>query len=438
MSAQVVPTNFAAFSISGGRGPGIVQNWVSPTQVPLNTASVTAAPRDIVILWGTGLGPLPNGASDAQPPTGGPLPVSVSVNVGNLTIKPDYAGRAPGLAGVDQINFTLPANVATGCYVSIQVTAAGMASNTVTLAIAADRQPCSDTNPLSAMPRSGGKNATLVLSRLNFTDAAKPSNNGTADIGLAIFEQLSSGGDLAFDLYASLPPRNSCTYYSNMNSVNSVLVGGMPSTGSASLNAGMTITIAGPKGTRGFTYADSSKKVSPYFSLLGAGGSVASSGLSSDAPFLDPGAYTISGAGGPDIGPFSFPMTIASGATWTNRDQITSVDRTKDLNITWSGGNPSNQVGVIIGLANNASNSTSGGFACVVTFDKQSFTVPSGMMANLPPVAPGSDGVQGGLLFLTFPSGDQFTSFTTSAAPALDKGLAMFVTGDLRSNISYK
>ncbi len=439
VTAQVVTSNFAPFSVSGGRGPGIVQNFVSGTQVPLNTASVTAAPGDVVILWGTGLGPLPNGQLDTQPPTGGQMPVPVTVNVGGINLTPAYSGRAPSLAGIDQINFTLPPNVPQGCYVPVQITAAGLSSNTITIAIAAGRQPCSDTNPLSTMPRSGGKNATVVLSRMTFTDASKPASTGSVDIGLAIFEQQTTGGDLGFDLYASLPPRNSCTYYTNMNQINAVMVGGMPSTGSSSLDAGKTITLTGPKGAKGFSYSDASAQVSPYFSLLGASGSIANTGLSSSGPFLDPGSYTVSGTGGKDVGPFSFPITVGSGATWTNRDQITSINRSQPLTITWSGGNPSNQVGVIMGIGSNPSNSTSAGFACLVTFDQQSFTVPASILANFPATTGStSGGVQGGLLFLTFPSGDQFTSFTTSAAPSLDKGTAMSVVGDLRMNIVYK
>ena len=165
-AVQVVAANFGAFTVSGGRGPGIVQNYVSATQTPLNMTNLTAAPGDYVILWGTGLGPLPAGASDTQPPPAGSLPASVQVLVGSLSITPAYAGRAPGLAGVDQIDFQLPSNAPLGCYVPLQVVVNGNASNTVTMAINNNRQPCSDTSPFSATSRNGGKNASIGLARL--------------------------------------------------------------------------------------------------------------------------------------------------------------------------------------------------------------------------------------------------------------------------------
>jgi hypothetical protein len=46
--------------------------------------------------------------------------------------------------------------------------------------------------------------------------------------------------------------------------------------------------------------------------------------------------------------------------------------------------------------------------------------------------------MQSGLLFLTFPAGSQFVSFNTSAAPSLNNAMAMFVSGDLRSNVTFK
>ena len=441
VQTQVAVTNFASFAVSGGRGPGIIQNYVSPAQLPLNSATITAVPGDVVILWGTGLGPLLNGASDTEPPAAGSLPVSVQVTVGGVSVQPAYSGRAPGLAGVDQINFTVPQNAPLGCYVAVQVMAAGIASNTVTMAVGANRQACSDTNPIGSESRTGGKNGTLLLSRMTFTDASNATNNGTMDLGVAAFEQQPSGGSLGFDLYAGAPPRNTCTYYNNVKALNGIMVGQMPSgTGSAqALDAGATITVTGPSGSQGFSYSSASAHVSPYFGLLGASGAVADSGLTSNPLFLSPGVYTVSGSGGPDVGPFSLPLRVGTGATWLNRDQVAAIDRTAGLTITWNGGDPSKQVGMILGLASNPSTNVSGSFACLVTLDQSSFTVPSAMMANLPSTAGTNPGdIQSGLMFLTFPSGDQFVDFNTSSGALLDNGMALFVSGDLRSNVTFR
>jgi uncharacterized protein (TIGR03437 family) len=439
---QVVQANFGAFTVSGGRGPGIVQNYVSATQTPLNMTNLTAAPGDTVILWGTGLGPLPAGDSDTQPAPAGSLPVSVEVLLGDLTITPVYAGRAPGLAGVDQIDFQLPSSVTLGCYVPLQVMVNGNASNTVTMAINNNRQPCSDSSPFSATSRSGGKNASIGLVRLSYTDPtnALKIGNGTVDIAMGTFNQSAGVGALGFSLFASLPPINTCTYYNNVGSLNGLLGGQMPTTsnGATPLDAGPTITIQGPNGTEGAKYSDSSAQVSPYLGVLGTGGGWTALGLGPSTPFLDPGSYTVSGAGGKDVGPFQYTMQIPAGASWTN-DSLTAVDRTKGLPILWSGGSPSTQAVAIVGYSSNPATNVSGAFACLSDMAPQSFTVPSNFLANLPatPTSNPGDAISA-LLFVTVPNASQFVNFSTSAPPSLDSGLGYYAVGELRNNVAFQ
>ena len=440
---QVVAANFGSFTVSGGRGPGIVQNFVSATELPLNMTTLTAAPGDYAVLWGTGLGPLPGGASDTQPPAAGSLPVSVQVLLGNQTIIPAYAGRAPGLAGVDQIDFQLPSNVTLGCYVPLQVVVNGNASNTVTMAINNNRQPCSDTSPFSSTSRNGGKNGSVALARLAYTDPinALKIGNGTVDIAMATFNQSSGNGALGFSLFASLPPMNTCTYYNNVGSLNGLLGGQMPSNGTTAtpLDAGPTITVKGPNGTQGVSYSDSSAKVSPYLGVLGTGGGWSALGLGPSTPFLDPGTYTVSGSGGKDVGPFQYTIQIPAGASWTNRDSITSVDRSKGLTVQWSGGNASTQAVVIIGYSSNPANNVSGGFACLSDMAPQSFTVPSSYLVNLPATPTSNPGnAISALMFATVPVSGQFVNFSASATPSLDSGLGYYAVGELRNNVIFQ
>ncbi|MGD0771569.1 MAG: BACON domain-containing carbohydrate-binding protein [Candidatus Solibacter sp.] len=442
-AVQVVPANFGAFTVSGGRGPGIVQNYVSATQVPLNMTDLTAAPGDTVILWGTGLGPLPAGASDTQPAPAGSLPASVQVLLGNLTITPAYAGRAPGLAGVDQIDFQLPSNVPLGCYVPLQVVVNGNASNTVTMAINNNRQPCSDSSPFSATSRTGGKNASIGLARLSYTDPtnALKIGNGTVDIAMGSFNQSTGVGDLGFSLYASLPPINTCTYYNNIGSLNGLLGGQLPgaANGATPLDAGPAISVQGPNGLQGVSYSDSSAQVSPYMGVLGTGGGWTALGLGPSTPFLDPGSYTVSGPGGKDVGPFQYTMQIPAGATWTNRDSITAVDRTKGLTVQWSGGTASTQAVAIIGYSSNPATNVSGGFACLSDMAPGTFTVPSNFLANLPATPASNPGnALSALVFVTVPTASQFVNFTTSAPPSLDSGLGYYAVGELRNNVAFQ
>jgi hypothetical protein len=365
----------------------------------------------------------------------------VQVLLGNVTISPAYAGRAPGLSGVDQIDFQLPSTVTLGCYVPLQVVVNGNASNTVTMAINNNRQPCSDASPFSAPSRSGGKNASIALARLSYTEPASASKigNGTVDVAMGTFNQSSGTGDLGFSLFASLPPINTCTYYNNVGSLNGLLGGQVPSSANAAtpLDAGPTITVKGPNGTQGVAYADSSAQVSPYLGVLGTGGGWTALGLGPGTPFLDTGTYTVTGPGGKDVGPFQYTMQIPSGATWANRDSITAVDRSKGLTIQWSGGNSSTQLVAIIGFSSNPATNVSGGFACLSDMAPQSFTVPANFLANLP-ATPASGNAMSALVFLTVPTPDQFVKFSTSATPSLDSGLGYYAVGELRNNVVFQ
>ncbi len=53
-----------------------------------------------------------------------------------MAITPSYAGRVAGGTGYEQINFTLPQNVTTGCAVSFQISVNGVTSQEVYISIA--------------------------------------------------------------------------------------------------------------------------------------------------------------------------------------------------------------------------------------------------------------------------------------------------------------
>ena len=130
---NVAPARFGAFSVNArGYGPGSIQNFVSPDSLPLNGLAKPAKPGQYLVLYGTGLGPVD--APDNEPPGVKPARVPVEVLISGKTVKPSYAGRAPGYPGLDQVNFALPGEVFEGCYVPLAVRAGERTSNTVTTA----------------------------------------------------------------------------------------------------------------------------------------------------------------------------------------------------------------------------------------------------------------------------------------------------------------
>ena len=62
-AATVVASAFGMLGVNGAAsGPGVIQNYNSATDQPINSASKPAKPGQIEIIWGTGLEPL-------RPPT---------------------------------------------------------------------------------------------------------------------------------------------------------------------------------------------------------------------------------------------------------------------------------------------------------------------------------------------------------------------------------
>jgi uncharacterized protein (TIGR03437 family) len=59
----------------------------------------------------------------------------VKVTIGGVELQPDYAGIAPGFAGLDQINVLLPRSLAGRGEVDVVVRAEGLTANTVRIAI---------------------------------------------------------------------------------------------------------------------------------------------------------------------------------------------------------------------------------------------------------------------------------------------------------------
>jgi trimeric autotransporter adhesin len=110
----------------------------------LNLPDTPARPGQVVILWGTGLGPITGADNSAPGSTGDMTSVPVTITVGGMTAQRMYAGRQSETAAVDNIYFTVPTGVPSGCHVPMAITAGGVAANTTSIAISADGSRCVD------------------------------------------------------------------------------------------------------------------------------------------------------------------------------------------------------------------------------------------------------------------------------------------------------
>src|ERR1019366_186980 len=105
----------------------------------LNTGGTPAKVGDVIVLFATGEGQTVPGGVDGKP-AAVPLPqpnLPVSVTIGGQTVKPLYAGGAPGeVAGVMQINVQIPIGIQTGNAVPVVVQVGNVSSQPgVTIAV---------------------------------------------------------------------------------------------------------------------------------------------------------------------------------------------------------------------------------------------------------------------------------------------------------------
>jgi uncharacterized protein (TIGR03437 family) len=398
---------------SSGSGLAVIQNYVSASQLDIDRFTTFSSggytfspskPGQVLIAWGTGMGPVSGGDNTASPGFDfGANGVNVQVIVGNKTIKPLYAGRAPGLAGADQINFQLPPDVQTGCVVPFQVSVNGQLSNPSFIAIAdAGSNACSQQGFTADQLSRFDSGATYTTGGFSITQfQANVPSLGNAKINAA-------GG--SFVKYTGFQLAGLANYQSQITNSGACTV--IHSSGSASaivsgsglgLDAG-NVTLSGPSGSglanTAFTKDPASYAYSMNLGFEGGGFSVPGT---INATLLA-GTYTINGAGGNDVNSFSASVQLGAPLTITGGLPST-VNRSSDLRLNWTGGNAGDLVTIIgassttTGTATNRTTDT-WEFVCTTNAGAGGFTVPSSVLTQLPPVSAAaiSNGSGSGLL----------------------------------------
>ena len=105
-------------------------------QNALCTPDNPAQQSGFVVVYATGLGAAvsPVATGEAAPPVGNPMATPVQVWLGCIALRPVYAGLAPGLAGVSQINFVIPDSLQEGVYF-LRITAGSASSQPQSLSV---------------------------------------------------------------------------------------------------------------------------------------------------------------------------------------------------------------------------------------------------------------------------------------------------------------
>ena len=376
----IAQSNLGIFTIdSSGQGPGIVTfadySLVSAGKTPScggpYTACGSANPGDTLILWGTGLGPVSgddaSGAGLGQNMPNVPLTLWLGGTKANIL----YQGRSGCCIGEDQIVFTVPDNVPTGCAVPLVVqigTNTNTISNTTVMAIASGSRNCTPTNP--AVGSVNVEQAVMAGSvSYGFFELDRfLNNNGPGFQDSARFEfgkslGYKTGSEPFFVSYLDNPPLGTCIVYGNLNGPSDP-----PFTDVAPVDGGSSFTIKGPNGT---------------MAVQGGGTKVT---LSAAGTFLVPGAYTITGTGGADVGAFTANFTIPQSPTLLSPTAAANLafTRSNGLTVTWNGNGSTGNVDIFMLSALDNMFSFGSVANCRVAASAGSFTIPPYVLLALP------------------------------------------------------
>jgi len=475
ISIPLAQAGFGLFTMNAnGRGPLVAQNFMEDPdparRFRLNGPDRPAQRRQIIVLWGTGLGPTQPAVQAGQGAAGQtPAVNQPQVFVGNRAAVVQYAGRAPGFAGLDQIQFPIPDDTPFGCAVPVRLQLGTQVSNMGSIAIGPGDGFCRDSveEVISGLSHGSivlgsglGRLGAGQLGPMSGLGGPFGRGNGPGPGGPALTKGMGPGmgfgggvgpgpggvgrgGIGPFGLHPGIPPHAGGLGIGTMGSLgpNVVTARFVRLAAEAGMDIGIppaatdscTSYFQGPYGNadlfRGaiqlldagtLTLAGPGLNLTLFPEPAGAG-VLYSSALPGP---LEQGDYSVAGAGGADVGAFGpAELDIPSLLdVTTNLAPGTVVSRAAGLQLVWVGGNADDIV-VIHGRSFHIPPGTeapirdpmqfrSQAFLCNTSAGNGAFTVPEYVLNALP------DGLLN-LQVTHLPSADGVARFD---APGLDLG----------------
>ncbi len=381
---SVIASNPAIFTIdSTGEGPGIVTypDYSLVSAIPgdhcggPNTACGAANPGDTLTLWATGLGPV-SGSDAAGDGLGQVMPdLPLTLWIGGVQAPVVYQGRSGCCIGEDQIVFTVPGNVPTGCAVplliQIGVQIGLEVSNTTSIPIARQGRTCTPNSPLlTGIDPGDFTGQPLAVGELDLERAPNNPSPITSGFGFKdkatfqFFRVAFTPGSSPFVIsYNDELPVGACAVSNGHFNGDYGLAGFTP------IDAGPGFTVAGPEGTV----------------TVPAGGTFT---LSPDGAFLESGAYTLKGTGGADVGPFTARTTIPILPTITSPNPANVgalvVTRADGLTVTWKGGGGWGTFTLVLESYLDLAETIGARARCNVPAGAGAFTIPPYILLSLP------------------------------------------------------
>lgn len=326
---------------ASGCGRGAVQNVASDGTVSLNSPTNSVSPGGWITIYGTGLGYVINAPPDGSPSPSSPLAVPGGGGGGavfdfNLAASPLalWAGRAPGLVGVDQVNSQVPTNVREGCAVPLQMTSSVGISQPVPISIHKGGGTCVD-------PPSAGYGEIVWETTLFASPASPISETDTLTVSL----QAAPGKQ------APPAPVFPALNYTDFGPA-------CPIPGYRSLDAGK-VTVQGPglgpteAPIKQLAQAQPVSGLNVYEATTNANGLTTLfagqvSGLNVYQAILpkgtiQSGTFTVTASGGVDVGPFQSSVQIGPGIQ-PALDYAGTMIASPPFSFNWSGGGPNESV----------------------------------------------------------------------------------------------
>ena len=435
-TAALVSANFGFFTMNGnGRGPGAALNLLggSGNQYQQNGPRTTARPGQVMLMYGTGLGATDPPVAAGQASSGlVPAVIQPQVFVGGIEAQVQYAGRAPGFAGVDQIQFVVPPNAPGGCSVPVrlrsrdQIHNQSFDSNIATIAVHATGLTCVDAVETIAQ----GSHGTVVLaSGLGQLGGGQTrnggsqgngqggpgGNSGTGGNGGAGSGSGSGAGPVGYGPHPGIPLHAfGFGFQSGRGNGPDVIVArfvasggfadiGVPPSATNSCN----VYYQGPRANPDLFLGAAQFLDAGTLTLTTRTGStlqvipdtISGSGVLYEAPLpeaLGAGNYSIAGAGGADVGAFG-PVSLGVPTlinVTSNFADGTTFSRSTPLQVTWTGGGSSDMV-LIYGRSyklgagvqppvSDPGQFRSMAFVCSTTASAGQFSVPVDVLQQLP------------------------------------------------------
>ncbi len=424
-----------------------IEAWI-PDTVPLGAVELTVARQGLVsdpyrltlvdsnpgfFTEATAPAPLADRIRNPEAPPGGSITLfgtgirgpALDVFVGGVATNATVAAEADCCRGVERVEIRVPAGAPMGCAVPLlSAAASGGTANAMAAAIHPPGQPCHDAvDWFRGAVEQAGNAGYVVLARIQLDSSFVARYQ--VDYGIASFSRQESGQRV----FPPLPPLGTCTAFTDRVNLHALARQArtpeewttipQKTPGSRRLDAGQEITIAGPAGIR--TLAPDPRNRETYNAILG--GAPPFSRRPPLPDFLKPGMYTVTAAGGSDVGEFSAALDVPRVLVWKNEGAIRRIVRAKGVTVEWKAARRDSAILILAADADRFSGD-SAMCLCMAPAAEGRFSVPPLPLGNIPPTVEENEISASYLLLMEMPADPP----VRIGARGLDAAFAAFVS----------